>query len=684
MNDGCCIVPNLPHIDIVSKYTLPDDIFVLNSVQPEKAIQPHIASVKVRDRKAGSEVKDEVEIKTLMYDADSADRDREITPAEFEDLLSELQNKYLFPFQTMNDVELRSHVYKMWDVDTVKDEGRDIEMEDIQMGYERNLRQILSNYMLFMRYNMVGSEDADTLYNMQIFNRMLKSIYLMNSILKSEYDLRKTTDEYIVDEEQDINIFRFTPQDYTKNTPYQNLLIYLLSKSYQKGYRLYRESCYKQIYHKGNPTHAWKFVCPVIAFVYSCINKEVNYEMWQNLTKSQDNARRASEYLISAHDKEFPELQPDRHLFSFTDGIYDAKAVTFYDYETSPLPSHRVAIKFFKQRFNARRLMLKYKDWYDIPTPDLQTILDFQQLPLEACKTLYMMIGRCLYEVGEMDSWEVILFIKGVAGSGKSTLGKILKYFYPTTDIATLSSNIEKKFGLQSIYDKLLYLCFEVKKNWGLDQGDFQCMVSGEEVSVAIKHKVAISVLWKTPGMLMGNEVAKAWMDAAGSMTRRILNLEFNYKVKNTDTGIQMRLRKNIPAIMHKCNMAYHAAVREIGTASIWNRLPQYFEKTKKKFSKAINPLDDFFGNCDLIEVNSKDNDLYMPLTRFKDMYLNFCRQNNYQGIRFNEDHYNTTFQSHGVAVVKATKMYEGVMKKNIRWILGVGLKEDEDVFDNT
>ena len=69
-----------------------------------------------------------------------------------------------------------------------------------------------------------------------------------------------------------------------------------------------------------------------------------------------------------------------------------------------------------------------------------------------------------------------------------------------------------------------------------------------------------------------------------------------------------------------------------------------------------INPLEDFLSNCDLIRMDIEDPKCCIPYEEFQLMYLNFCRRNNYdKGIRFNKDHWGTTFELHGL-IVKSEK----------------------------
>lgn len=105
----------------------------------------------------------------------------------------------------------------------------------------------------------------------------------------------------------------------------------------------------------------------------------------------------------------------------------------------------------------------------------------------------------------------MIPFFKGMASSGKSTIVlKVAKQFYDPIDVGTLSNNHEKKFGLSQLHDKLLFVAPEIKSDLQIEQAEFQSIVSGEDIAIAVKHKVAFSKQWTVPGVLAGNEVPGA------------------------------------------------------------------------------------------------------------------------------------------------------------------------------
>jgi len=583
-----------------------------------------------------------------------------------------LQDKFISPFRNLPNAELHKYILGLFELTDFPD--RSYEESDIFMGYRKNLYQIYKVYLLMLKYDIIGNANEDALNNTVIINRLCEAVFHMNQIITGEHHLTLVVEGRNESPPEEINLFRYTPPNYANNTPYQNLLMYVLNNAFKKGYKLYKGNCYSQIHVSGHATHAWRYECSVEQFIYKCVDKETNYEMWQYMTSARDNVKRCAEYLMnSANDKEFPKLCPDRRIFSFTDGVYDANEVRFYKYGEDYIPPSIVAIKFFKQKFAPDTTMTK-DDWYDIDTQDLQHILNYQELSEEVCRVIYAMMGRCLYKVGELDKWELILFIKGVAGSGKSTIGKILKFIYPSEDVAIMSSNIEKKFGLQAIYDKLLFLCLEVKRNFGLDQGDFQSMISGEDVSIAKKHGVALSIPWEVPGALFGNEVAAAWVDASNSMTRRIVCCDFKKRVRNSDMLLMKRLKASIPRIIHKINVAYLVAYKAFGSTSLWEHLPQYFLEEQKRFSKEINPLEEFLDGK-IGDEYDQEPGLFMPFNEFVQAYTQFLKGLGKHNVKFGPDHYRIVFENYGLSVTrKEQRMYLG-QQKNCLWINGIGVR---------
>jgi hypothetical protein len=539
--------------------------------------------------------------------------------------------------------------------------------------------ELISNMALLVRLhqrNMIVSNEA-------------VSTGLSNAVYKWELEMTNTEAE----------VSRF-----------QKVLLFLLKEAYSRNLRKYNGRMYRQVSvsKPGRPlykTHAWEVECEVIDFVYTTVQKEQEYEMWLNLTSSHSNVDAAVTYLKNCKDFELPTLEPNRHVFSFQNCVYDAEENMVYEFGTPScqIPSTMVAAKFFDIDFP-----IEYADeavdWRTIPTPKVDSILNHQKIPTEPHVALrkrtvigpdgarrtervvdpswpqlsvrdwfYVFIGRMIYEIGEYDEWQVLLFIKGVAGSGKSTLGKIVSYLYDANDVGVLSNNTEKKFGLSALITKLIYVCFEVKSDFALDQGEFQCMVSGEQMSIPFKFQTAQSVTWKSHGMFMGNELA-SWCDNSGSMSRRILLALFDEIVTDGNPKLLSELQAEMGHILLKSNRAYREAADAFGCMDIWNVLPPYFAHNRRKLRAETHALAYFFENSPDV-VFGPDN--FISLNDLKNAMNTFLAEDGAfraQKKGWTADFYQWVFDAYELRIVLDTRDYRGSMQ-TINYVVGVGMR---------
>jgi len=296
-------------------------------------------------------------------------------------------------------------------------------------------------------------------------------------------------------------------------TPYQKCLLYTLDELYNCGYRRYKGQCCEEIKtFDRRGTRAWVPRFDIKQFVYTIAQKDDNFDNWKNFTSRGSVFREVVDNISTCIDPQFPEIVKRRHVWAFKNGVFVGKEwlpdrgvhdCRFYPYESKEfacLDPTIVACKYFDQQFDD---FSHIENWQDIPTPFFDSILKYQQFEPEVCHWAYAMGGRLCYDVGELDSWQVIPFFKGIAGSGKSTLlTKVFERFYEKEDVGTLANNIERKFGLSAIKDSFMFVAPEIKADLALEQAEFQSIVSGESVSVAVKNKTAASMVWTVPGVL--------------------------------------------------------------------------------------------------------------------------------------------------------------------------------------
>lgn len=491
-------------------------------------------------------------------------------------------------------------------------------------------------------------------------NRIYRNIYYMTHSARAmvkAWEVLAPSYDYLND--NDTDVMRYAPPDQDDCTSFQKLLLYVLHCLSEKGYRKYGDDCYRAIYNEDRHyTFAWESVVELKAFIHQICRKETNFTQWCWLTDGGANrAEQIAKFLQEGDDQQFPELIKDRHMFAFSDGLYVTKVETdegrfedvFYPYtnvDWSQIDPKKVACNYFKSKFYQE----DPQDWYDIQTPHFQSVLDYQwsakvqedkgfkmtaEQAEEICRWLYVFMGRMLYELGELgERWEVAPFLIGIGGCGKSTISNCVSNFYDEADVGYVSNNIDKTFGIAALKDNFICVAPEIHDNFALDQTEFQKIISGEPVKIREMYKDPKHVSkWKIPWFLVGNASAN-YDDKQGQISRRLVFFFFNIKVKDSDKKpyLDRKLKKEMPALLKKCNRAYLDYVNKYKDKDIWNILPQYFKNLQNRFNK--NPLYEF-----LRQDNVKFGpDCYVPWDTFKSKFIGYCQVNNWGNQRLNRE----------------------------------------------
>jgi hypothetical protein len=266
----------------------------------------------------------------------------------------------------------------------------------------------------------------------------------------------------------------------------------------------------------------------------------------------------------------------------------------------------------------------------------------------------------------------VMPFLKGIAGSGKSTIvTKICGKFYEGQDVRTLSNNIEKKFGLESIHGGFMFISPEVKGDLALEQAEFQSLVSGEDMSIARKNKSAKSITWKTPGILAGNEVPN-WRDNSGSVLRRILAWNFARAVTDADPHMEAKLEQELPTILNKCIKAYLEYAQKYSDKDIWNVVPNYFKVVQTQVAMVTNTLRHFMAS----EKVQYGPTMCCPQKVFVNIFNQHCQENNLGRPRFNPDFYAGPFSAKEIEVRVHTMVYKGTPYASQPFVFGLDIAD--------
>ena len=593
----------------------------------------------------------------------------------------------------------------------------------VRAAFDEEQRRIVTLAKLMQQAGMVSLDDPDSGEHTNDALDIKKALCQSERVLKhgTEAVLYLSTFKAHMDKEWSCSVaetsevrHESTQFDDNDLTSFQSVVLYVLKHLERAQYRRFDDFCYREIVTPaGERSHAWVQEVSIEQYIVNLIQKNKTYDMWKKLTVPAENHEKVTKHLAKFVNDEFPPLDANRYMWAFSDGIYAGDQDMFYPYELRSAwgriaddeaarrqpfvdqyarvgrkmtlakpraPTRRdAAVKYFDMPFGAWEY--GFGDASLIPTPEFDKILDGQKFDAATKKWFYTMIGRLLYEIGLLDGWQVVMFLKGIAGSGKSTVARYVASVFPRERVGVFSSNAEKQFGLEVLADKLLSICYEVKSGFNVSQGDFQSMISGEDTSIARKNKTALIIKWICTMLLCGNELAD-WADAAGSMARRLMVFEFNHKPERTDHSLFDKLEGEKGRFIRKCNVLYLSASSQFGSDDIWGRsctgqpiLPPALLNFWMNMQRSVNLLQAFLHDEDSpYERVASSDDAYVLMDRFIEDYQNYRKKNGHKPVAFTADHYLAVFSDKEMKVAVDTREW-GDKHVTAKFITGIQLK---------
>jgi GTPase SAR1 family protein len=528
------------------------------------------------------------------------------------------------------------------------------------------------------------------------WNKIYEVIFYSERLVRDTYILFRTSDSNrnsLCNEDPDVlfKYSRFT--DDSKKTPYQCLLLYLLELFSEEGFTKAGGNLYKPVIYKKCNTHAWKKQCTIKDYIYQKTDHKVNFNQWKNATASgTSNINNAEKYFNEFIGPELPALNKDRHLFAFKNGNYITKYNTaepgdtpvyvdvFVPYgESHPyLNNLSVAAKYHDFKFDNYDEYSE-DEWFNIIAhcPTFKSLLDYQDFTEEVQRWFCTFMGRMCFNLGDMDNWQVLLYLLGQAGAGKSTIVmKIIQKFYEEEDVGIIANNIDAKYGIKPHVNKFIVLAPEISENFKMEQTDWQLLVEGGRNTYSEKYKSDETINWEVPMMMGGNKIMR-YKNNSESVSRRTAVVNFWKKVVNTDTEIDKRLAKEIPSIMKLCIRGYYHTLKRHGKKGIWNILPQYFKENKEEMEQTTNSLQHFLKS-EKVVCNTK---LYVPLKIFSQVFNEHCRENNLSREQFTKDYYMGIFTNNNIKVVQqGSREYppnSGIILKRTTFLYGIDIPGD-------
>lgn len=484
----------------------------------------------------------------------------------------------------------------------------------------------------------------------------------------------------------------FQEVDTSKLKKHQQLLHFYYSEAFKNGYRKDGDSLYKPRHNKfGEFVYAYEYVFDISDFVFQAIFPlEQNHYWFECLTERSGNGKQCVEILTKVKCEWLPNLDRNSDVYAFQNGLYLLSLDGFFYFKKIP-GKHWVgelegsglnltAIKYHDMVFDeegmeAEMAAQSSRTYMSIQMEPIYQVLTTQEFTAEECQWIFALLGRMLHPLGFMDNWAVFLYFLGLAGTGKSSLLRLLASLFEVRDVGYLNNVLQKTFSIEGISDKLIYLALDIDEHFGLDQATFQSMVCGEEVSVLRKFKKPMTVLWKSHGGFAGNKLPP-WTDNGGSLSRRLVIVEFLIAISKSDPKLFERCLGMKDRFLKVINAAYHEMTRRFAGQSVKDVLPPKFRESEKKALLELNTLAAFIKeNCDL-EPTPLTPKYWAPFKDFTKAYKAYCKRNSIQPKALNYNFYSGVFCKINCKMVESPLPATDLFRQSAAYIRGLRLKE--------
>jgi hypothetical protein len=483
----------------------------------------------------------------------------------------------------------------------------------------------------------------------------------------------------------------FQEQDFAKMKKHQQIYHFYLRKAFNNNYRKDGDALYEPKYNShGEFVHAYKYVTDISDFVFQGIYPIEQNQYWFDcLTEKSNTAHTCIQQLTNFKTEWLQDLERNQFIFSFQNGLFVTTKNAFYHFKKIPgrnwvgdlQDGNLTAIKYHDMIFDEEGMeedMKRYstRTYMSIKLDPVYTILTTQDFKINEIQWIFCLLGRLLFPVGKLDTWAVFPYFLGLAGTGKSTCLRLVAELLEKRDVGILCNNLQKTFALDGICDKQLYLALDIDEGFQLDQATFQSMVCGEEVSIIRKYKQPLTMVWQTHGGFAGNKLP-TWSDNGGSLTRRLIIIEFLRMVTRCDPNLFQKCIDQKDRFLKVIVSAYHDLSNKYQTRGVKEVIPEKFKMSEKTALAELNCLLSFVVEfCALDPKTEGEKTYHEGFKEFNQAFKEYCKRSSIKPRSLTYSFYNGVFAKHQVKVIVPSEGKNGDFGYTSKYILGLKLKE--------
>lgn len=419
---------------------------------------------------------------------------------------------------------------------------------------------------------------------------------------------------------------------------------------------------------------------------------------WYNLAQQSMISRaHLKGRLKDCVESQFPVIREfDKHVLAFRNLVYSTfyeGEVRYWVYGENRIPRDLVAINFIDEEMNLELLptSLQAQDFLSSETHAFyrqrqERLQDFEVNPCSSawnrvirhlptyCKllkdqffdepdcelimqNLTAIMGRSWFWLNEVDHYELLFFVHGPGGSGKSSFLELVHNAYSCDAPRDFAGTIEcdnqnqKDFALSPLFDKAIVIITENnEKMMAISQRTLVKAVTGEAISCPVKHQNdPVCGKWRVPLILGGN--AMMHFSEQGQFYRRIFCAQFRYVIAEPDGELKKKLAQEFPLIFHLSTMCLLDLIKKTGPKSLWSDtvrksgvVSPYFFRIRESVRDEMHPLFGILHDTKQVVFGPQR---YCLKSELETRIVQRCRKLNQEKPCLNDMFFSTAYAKH-------------------------------------
>lgn len=481
-------------------------------------------------------------------------------------------------------------------------------------------------------------------------------------------------------------------------TPFQRLIVFVLSKISELGLRRCGDACYHQRLTATNlPTMAWLRTCSIREFVIEHTRRDVAPEQWRQLTNPRENLDALCKHLSEVDVyPEFPILHIDSGYISWDNGTYSIRDNLFWTNSSTEEDLRQMAADTQEER--------RAQGWgesYAVSLPE-QGVSSCHIVPgdfrvcsmnreetspniariLQALRDVGIgddvqwwflaLMGRLFFPMNKKEQWHIVPFIKTNDGNDQMFVGlfvSLLGHVFGTSAIGTIGAGANLVHSLEAIMNNRIAVLL-MRDTPPMEQGDWQSATCGESVCISPRGRSSFSRQWTTHLLCVGSGMP--YKNDAGTVERRVIMFDTSTADDVAVGTLREVLMHDADIFLQLCVENYLKATHRHSNADIWAVVPPAIQRQREALREIANPLYSCIRSRTLFEHGPT---LYMPLSDFKDIYQSYRRTRGLQPQRWTRDHWYATFVELNLGIERGSRDYRG-SRSTVDWVTGVDCVE--------